>query len=646
MVLPIKTSASIRSNAGGLLIGSSVSPGAIIGQTIFTDVEYEFGNGAVGDTYSLQPAGNQNFNARCFQLVGSQVVASAVTAIPNGAVNVSYFTATQRQSGSGHRATIRWFFRYQCSAVASAIKPYATQTSGNDNLKYSSNYESYVGPSFPIATNPFVVTKTANQTTMPQGNRIEYTVSIHNPSQFDSRIDSISDILPPGVTYVGMLPGDITAANSSTTPVPGSTGTLRWSGIYGTSYIIGPGQTLNLRYEADIPSIPGSYNNNATMYVGVESVGTSNHIVEVGADIAVFLSGPSGSLPVGDTLTFEIEMNNAGPAMGTDVVLNFHLPSQLQYLSSSGGTLNGNTVTWPSIETFDTSYTRVDTIRVIIGSNGTFTAFAFSTASSADPDEGNNDGTAAHSRLTISAFAVGVIVTPKQTSNPIPRLPGAYSQAFIVQSLSDETIGYQILALTENIGTPFIQADSINATGLTPSGPLSGEVTLTSGDSVQVTVWYQIPTGPSATEELQLRANPTPNPSVTDQGQIIIRRISPTLDLNRGYEANNGTTPGGEIEYTITAENSGEADAVNVALIEEIAPDTDFKIGSFTTLPTGGTVQYSTDGVDWTLTPSDEGCGAPTGFDRCIRWIRWIPPSPLLHSNGNSVSIFFITRIR
>jgi uncharacterized repeat protein (TIGR01451 family) len=645
ITLPMQTLSSDAHNFGGLIIGSSVSPGAVIGQTIFTDVEYQFGNINPGDTHSLQPAGNQNFNAQCFQLVGSQVIASIIGGITTGTTNRTVFTASTRHTGNGHTVTMRWFFRYQCTATTSSIKPYATLTSGT-TLRHTNNYEAYVGPNFPAATNPFTVTKTANRTIIPTGERVQYTVSIHNSSAFTSRIDSIHDVLPNGATYVGMLTGDITAANSSRTPVPGSTGILRWAGNYGTSYNINPGQTIQLRYEVDIPSIAGNYNNVATTFVGIQSVGNNNHLIQVGADIAVYLSGPSGSIPAGDTLTFEIRTENAGPAQGTDVVINLHLPDQLEYISSTGGTLSGNTVTWPTIPTFNVGTIRTDTIRAVIGSNGTFTTYAFSTASSIDPNEENNDGSADQSRLTITVFEIGVLVTPKHTTNPYPRLPGEYSQNFFVQSQSSQTRGYQVAALAGPAGTPFIQPDSIGANGLTPSGPLSGEVTLTSGDSVQITVWYQIPQGTSATQELQLQANVTSEPSINDQGQVILRRISPTIDLNRSYEANNGVMPNEEIEYTITAENSGEADAIEITLVEEIAPDTDFKIGSIQTFPSSGAIEYSNDGIDWTLTPSDEGCGAPIGFDRCIRWIRWTPTEPLLHSSGNSVTIFFITRIR
>ncbi len=280
----VTTKSMISAQAGGVLVSGLLGPGAVVGQTIHLDVTYDFGGADVGTTYDLQPVGNTSFNAGCFQMVGSLVTASNITAIPTGTPNRSYFTASAKQTGNGQQATIRYFFKYLCANVVSSARPYSNQLSGTQ-LKYSSNYETFVGPTLPGASNPFTVGKSATPAVLSGAGTVTYTVTVTNPSSFAAEIDSIADDLPGGVTYTATT---ATPAGTSSVPAGGATGTLKFRG----PWAIAAGGTLTLAYTASVVGTAGTYVNTARAYAGVTLLGTATATVTV-ASYAVTVS-PQG----------------------------------------------------------------------------------------------------------------------------------------------------------------------------------------------------------------------------------------------------------------------------------------------------------------------------------------------------------------
>ncbi|HLL84691.1 MAG TPA: hypothetical protein VK420_18635, partial [Longimicrobium sp.] len=203
----VTTSSMISAQAGGIVNSATLGAGAIVGQTITLDVTFDFGGASANDTYNLQPAGNTTFLGGCFQLVRTTIVSSNVPAVPAGTENRQFFTATGNASGNGYTLTIRYYFKYLCENTTSLAKPYSNQTSGTQ-LKYSSNYQTFVGPTFPAASDPFVVTKTVSPAAVPAGGTVTFTVTITNTSpSFSSEVDSIVDVLPAGVVYGGLAAG-------------------------------------------------------------------------------------------------------------------------------------------------------------------------------------------------------------------------------------------------------------------------------------------------------------------------------------------------------------------------------------------------------------------------------------------------------
>jgi uncharacterized repeat protein (TIGR01451 family) len=290
----VTTKSMISAQAGGVLVSGLLGAGAIVGQTIHLDVTYDFGGADVGTTYDLQAVGNSNFAASCFQMVGSTVTSSNILAIPANTPNKQYFTATAKQTGNGQQATIRYYFKYLCAGMTSTARPYSNQLSGTQ-LKYSSNYETFVGPTLPGATNPFTVAKSAARTVVSGGDTVTFTVTINNPSSFQAEIDSIADALPGTVmAFKGIVTGSgVTALNSGSVPADSSTGALKFRG----PWAIPANGALTLRYRVRLPAAGGQYTNTATAFAGTENLGSASATVTVASyAVTVVRQGPSPAM--------------------------------------------------------------------------------------------------------------------------------------------------------------------------------------------------------------------------------------------------------------------------------------------------------------------------------------------------------------
>ena len=364
----VTTRSHISANAGGLITSAALGPGAIVGQIIDYAVNYNFGNGNIGDIVNLQPAGNIAFNAGCFQLVGTEITASTYNGVPAGTIDQILFVPTVVDSGTANNVTVRYRFLYICAGVSTLASPYASQTSGTQD-KYTPNFgATEFTPQFPSATNPFTISKSVSPLTLPVGGgTVTYTVTISNPSSYSAIMDRITDVLPAGVTYQGIVAGsDITNANSSSAPSAGATGTIVWHGIPETSYFIATNGSISLRYTATVTA-NGTYTNSATVSVGTATNGpaTATFIVAparikgtvwldgdgdgindvgepgiTGVTVNIYSAGPNGVIGGGDDVLVGTVTTDANGNYSRD-----DLPIGMYYVdvTDTGGQLTGLT---------------------------------------------------------------------------------------------------------------------------------------------------------------------------------------------------------------------------------------------------------------------------------------------------------------
>jgi uncharacterized repeat protein (TIGR01451 family) len=112
--------------------------------------------------------------------------------------------------------------------------------------------------------------KTADPTEIEPGGRVTYTVKIENIGTAAGELETITDALPEGLTFIAMLPGsDVTTLPS------GTTGTISWDGLWSLS----PGESLDLLYEVEADG-GGEKTNTVTAYDGNGTpVGTASSTI-------------------------------------------------------------------------------------------------------------------------------------------------------------------------------------------------------------------------------------------------------------------------------------------------------------------------------------------------------------------------------
>ncbi len=332
--------------AGGNVASTVLGPGAVVGQLITADVTYDFGNINAGNEFFIQPAGNTGFDARCLRLVGSEVLSSNVTAASVGSVNQMYFVSPVKQAGNGYFITARFFYRYRCAGTSTIARPYAVQTSGGANIKYTGNYDGSgsLNFTFPPSTNPFTIAKTASTQYLLSGagpHVVNYTVTVSNPSAFESLIDGLEDVLPTGVSYNALATGGVTAGNSSALPASGDTGTLSFTGNAGSSYIVPAGGSLTLAYSVNVQDVSGSYINSATALIGDEVIGPAAATVTVSSPslmtmktVSVYDPSAAGLFATpGNDVAYTLTLSNTG-AFSVDadsLVLVDPLPAEIEF---------------------------------------------------------------------------------------------------------------------------------------------------------------------------------------------------------------------------------------------------------------------------------------------------------------------------
>lgn len=255
-------------------------------------------------------------------------------------------------------------------------------------------------------------------------------------------------------------------------------------------------------------------------------------------------------------------------------------------------------------------------------------------------------------QVILTALNVALVdVTPDGLPQPETRLPGKYSRQFTVENASLTADNFDLL--DRFTGVPaYLTSDSITGTGVTRGARTdSARVNIPAGTTRNVNVWYTVPQGASLQNLIHLRARSTTYPTNTaasDTGYTQVLRVSPRLTITKAVSPQNTLAPGTELTYSMQVANAGEFAARGVVVSDSVPPQVVFKLGSVgQTLPGGVTaaVEYSSDaGVTWTYVPVSAGCGAPAGYDACVRRVRWSLTGDV--AVGGTASFTFAAQIR
>ena len=319
--------------------------------------------------------------------------------------------------------------------------------------------------------------------------------------------------------------------------------------------------------------------------------------VSPAADVTVVKTGPTSGI-AGSNLTYNITVDNHGPGTASNVAVFDQLPAGFTPVSSvpATATVSNNLVSWPALNLPANAVTNF-TVTGLSAAGGTFTNIAFSTATTADPNPTNNNGTATNSQVITTVSTLADIAVFKTGSTNVP------AGGTVVYTITVTNAG-------PSMATNVVVQDALPATVVfqTASGgySLSNNLvnwpfaSLAAGASASYTVTVTAP-GAGSFVNVASAVSDTPDPNPTNNnGTASASRVTtsvvPVADVQVFVYGPTNVTLGDAFAYTIVVTNAGPSPAANT-LAHDFLPTNLL----FTSASGGGVVSNGV--VTWPIVP-------------------------------------------
>ncbi|MEV3936825.1 ricin-type beta-trefoil lectin domain protein [Glycomyces sp. NPDC049804] len=435
------------------------------------------------------------------------------------------------------------------------------------------------------------IDKTAANGSVTPGDQFDYTLTVHNDGPSSAVDATVTDALPPQLTYVAAT------GTGATCEASGQTVTCAYASIAPGTRTITLTAQIDPAYTGtgtDLPNSAAATASTADPDTANNTSGTVNPAVgAAAADLALTKQTTTGA-PVapGETFTYLLEAANSGPSTATGAIVTDDLPAALAFVSSESGCTGtageyGGSVTCApgtiavggEVELLVT--VQLDPAYTGTGSDAAVTNTAAIGADTSDPDAGNNAPAAGLPGGTVAAGRADLsVATIASTADAVA--PG-------------ETVAYTITVANDGPST---------ATGIDVGDTLpSGTVFASSPDGCtaagQTVTCPQIASlAPGAAVAFEVRANVDPaytgdggdlanaataaSPNIADPdtanntGSVPLAAggvTAPSADLaisKSGAGDTGGVAPGETFTYTLTVTNHGPSDAADVAVTDDL----------------------------------------------------------------------------
>jgi uncharacterized repeat protein (TIGR01451 family) len=204
---------------------------------------------------------------------------------------------------------------------------------------------SHVTTFSPTGKQALETSKTADSPTSSAGSQNGYTITISNPNPDPVTLNTITDTLPAGFSYVA---GSTTGVTTSNPSVTGQA--LMWTG----PFTVPANASVSLHFLVTVASTPGDYFNEAGGdaaggYTVVATGPTARITITANADLGITKTASPNPAFVGDTITYTLTVTNNGPGTSSGGVVTDTLPANVSYVSDDDGcTHAAGTVTCPT----------------------------------------------------------------------------------------------------------------------------------------------------------------------------------------------------------------------------------------------------------------------------------------------------------
>jgi uncharacterized repeat protein (TIGR01451 family) len=319
------------------------------------------------------------------------------------------------------------------------------------------------------------------------GTDVAYTITVSNAGPSDASSVTLSDTIPAPMSFVSMqqnsgpvfnCSGTTTVTCTLATFVPGASASFTL-----TVHVNSAGGISNTATISATTSDPNSGNNTSTV----------NTNLAQSADLAVTKSGPTAAA-VGTDVAYTITVSNAGPSDASAVTLSDTLPAQMSFVSmqqNSGPVFNcsGTTTVTCTIASFVSGASASFTLTVHVNGAGSISNTATISATTSDPNPGNNTASAS----TTASFVDLAIVKSVSAG---PYVVGA-PVTFTLTVTNNGTLAATNVVVTDAL------PGGMSATATTPSGACTGTTTVTctaatlaAGASTAFTITANLPALP------------------------------------------------------------------------------------------------------------------------------------------------------
>lgn len=449
------------------------------------------------------------------------------------------------------------------------------------------------------ATPPVLtLTKQVDKVTAAPGDVVTYTLNYANTGSQNATAVSILDMLDPSLLYpASSSPGFYSSPDGPVFDL--GTVAKHTSGSVSFTAQIDP----------NIAAGTNVLNNSAQIWsTEVTTPVVSNTVsTTVNADYTLSLTKTASPDPVapGGDILYTLTYSNTGNITSPDLYLNDAVPTNTTFVSATdGGTETAGNVSW-YVGMLAPGTTLSTTLDVMVDPSVADGTIISNTATLTD----NANVNVSSSVDTTVTAAPAPIITLSKTASPDPVTAGN-DLTYTIDFANIGTAEATNVVITDPIptGTTYVDASATN-NGIFDGTQITWNVGglgagATDSASFSVTTDPGLADGSSISNTVTLTSDQATKTFDTTTSVVAPSTGSPILNLSKDASA-NPVVAGQNLTYTLSYDNSGDADATNVVISDVIPTGAFYIVGSATN---GGTFDGTQ--VSWdlgTLAPSASG---------------------------------------
>lgn len=456
------------------------------------------------------------------------------------------------------------------------------------------------------------LTKTINNPTVTVGQPVTFTLNVSNAGPATATNVRVTDLLPPGLTFVSATPAGVYNSGSGVwtvgTLASGTSASLQITASLNTNAPVTNTAEITASDQRDPDSTPGNG-------VPTEDDQASVTVTPQVADLSLVKTIDNPTPNVGQNVTFTINLNNAGPGTATGVTVTDLLPPGLSFISAapSQGSYDRASGLW-TVGTVSAGSSASLQLATTVNTTAAVTNTAQVTHSDQpDPDStpnNNNPNEDDQSSITLTPQRADLSLI-KTVDNAAPNRNDVVN--FTLNLRNDGPGNATNISVTDRLPDGVIYVGSSPSQGAynASSGIWSVGV-LSSGSAASLQIAARVAGTGSITNTGEVTAVDQPDPDSTpgnnapgedDQASITI--VVQQADLSLTKAVDKATPQVGEnIVFTLTVSNGGPHRATGIGIRDQLPSGLTY----VSSAPSTGTYDPAT-GV-WTISTLENGAKA------------------------------------